>query len=128
MDTIANRIIKIVEKTGGNKSDFARKINVTPAYISKFGKDPDATPSDRTIADICREFNVSEVWLRTGEGEMFLKVDEDQEHQNIFAQITISNDDLIKRIIKSYWALDDTEKAVIQKLVDGFTKKAAPEG
>ena len=59
---------------------------------------------------------------------MFLKVDEDQELQNIFAQITISNDDLIKRIIKSYWALDDTEKAVIQKLVDGFAKKAAPEG
>lgn len=28
-------------------------------------------PSDRTIADICREFNVSETWLRTGEGEMF---------------------------------------------------------
>ena len=28
-------------------------------------------PSERTILDICREFNVNEYWLRTGEGEMF---------------------------------------------------------
>ena len=28
-------------------------------------------PSDRTIADICRTYNVDEVWLRTGAGEMF---------------------------------------------------------
>ena len=28
-------------------------------------------PSDRTISDICRIYNVDEVWLRTGAGEMF---------------------------------------------------------
>lgn len=27
-------------------------------------------PSDRTISDICRVFNVSEEWLRTGNGPM----------------------------------------------------------
>ena len=27
--------------------------------------------SEQTIKAICREFNVSETWLRTGEGEMF---------------------------------------------------------
>lgn len=26
---------------------------------------------DRTISDICREFGVNEIWLRTGVGEMF---------------------------------------------------------
>lgn len=63
MKTIAERIMEVVEEKGGNKSDFARKINVTPAYISKLGKDPNCIPSDRTIADICREFNISELWL-----------------------------------------------------------------
>ena len=29
------------------------------------------SPSDRTITDICRKFNVNERWLRYGEGEMF---------------------------------------------------------
>ena len=121
------RISYLIKTLGLKKVEFSKRLNISQPFVSELcsGK---TNPSDRTIADICREFNVSEVWLRTGEGEMFLKVDEDQELQNIFAQITISNDDLIKRIIKSYWALDDTEKAVIQKLVAGFTKKAAPEG
>lgn len=70
MNTIATRIMEIVNANGGNKSDFARKIGVTPAYISKLGKNPDAIPSDRTISDICRVFRVNETWLRTGTGTM----------------------------------------------------------
>lgn len=30
-------------------------------------------PSDRTISDICREFSISEAWLRYGEGEMLVQ-------------------------------------------------------
>lgn len=72
LSTIANRIIEIVEhKTGGNKSAFARAINVTPAYISKFATKSDALPSDMVIASICSKFGVNERWLRYGEGEMF---------------------------------------------------------
>ena len=63
--------MQVVDKVASSKSDFARAINVTPAYISKLGKQPESIPSDRTISDICREFNVDEHWLRTGEGEMF---------------------------------------------------------
>ncbi|MGN1251100.1 MAG: XRE family transcriptional regulator, partial [Candidatus Spyradocola sp.] len=32
-------------------------------------------PLDSTIASICREFNVNETWLRTGEGSMFNETD-----------------------------------------------------
>ena len=60
LETISQRIIKIVNALGGNKSEFARRINLTPAYISKLDKKPDMIPSDRTITDICREFNVSD--------------------------------------------------------------------
>lgn len=110
MSTIAERIMEIVNKNGGNKSEFARRINVTPAYISKLGKDPNRVPSDRTITDICREFNISEVWLRTGEGEPKLKQDEDEEFLEIMERIHMSDDDLIKRIIKAYWFMSDDEK------------------
>ncbi len=30
-------------------------------------------PSDRTITDMCRIYNVNEVWLRTGVGDMFVQ-------------------------------------------------------
>ncbi len=123
METIAERIIQIVGENGGNKSEFARKINVTPAYISKLEKKPESVPSDRTIADICREFNVSELWLRTGEGEPHIQRDEDEEFLEVMEQIHMSDDELIKRIIKAYWFMEDEEKAAIRKLIDGFTKK-----
>ena len=35
------------------------------------------TITERTIADICSRCNVSETWLRTGEGEMFIAAEPD---------------------------------------------------
>lgn len=35
------------------------------------------TPSSAIITAICREFNVSDTWLRTGEGEMFIQLSRD---------------------------------------------------
>ena len=122
MDTIAERIMIVVEKMGGNKSEFARKINVTPAYISKLGKEPSCVPSDRTIADICREFNVSEPWLRTGEGPMFIELDDDDEFTKVITEIQVSNDDFVKKMLKAYWRLPEEKKAVIRELVYGLNK------
>ena len=58
MNTIEKRITYIVDtKCGGNRSKFARAINVTPAYAAQLYAG-DRLPSDRTISDICREFGV----------------------------------------------------------------------
>lgn len=38
-----------------------------------------SSPTDSVIALICREFNVSEDWLRTGKGEMFVSLTLDEE-------------------------------------------------
>ena len=87
MSTVAERIMEVIEHKGMNKSEFARKINVTPAYISKLGKSPDSMPSDRTISDICREFNVNEIWLREGIGEMFQERSRSEELAAFFGDV-----------------------------------------
>ena len=79
METIATRIIKLCDALNISKSDFARRINVTPSYISKLGKSTESVPSERTIADICRVFGVSRLWLVEGVGEMYVKRDLNQE-------------------------------------------------
>nr|DAI49987.1 MAG TPA: Helix-turn-helix XRE-family like protein [Caudoviricetes sp.] len=84
-------------------------------------------PSDRTIADICREFNVSEVWLRTGEGEMHIELPEDAEFDLIMTEIQESDDDLIKSILKAYWELPDTKKAAVKDWLDGVIKNLGKE-
>lgn len=124
MKTIAERIMMVVDALGISKSDFARQLSLTPAYISKLGKNTDAVPSDRTISDICREFRVSEVWLRTGEGEMFLRQTEAEQLAEITTRMELDQDDpfisMITSAVKSYYKLSETEKAAISKLVDGM--------
>lgn len=82
------------------------------------------SPSDRTISDICREFRVSEVWLRTGEGEMFLRHTEAEQLAEILVRMELDQDDafisMITSAVKSYYRLSETEKAAISKLVDGM--------
>ena len=122
METINERIAWGIKDAGIKKAEFARRLNLSQPFVSELcsGKN---NPSDRTIADICREFNISELWLRTGEGEPHIQRDEDEEFLEVMEQIHMSDDDLIKRIIKAYWFMEDDEKAAIRKLIDGFTKK-----
>ena len=71
MNTVTARISALIDRLcDGNKSSFARSLNVSPAYAAQLYSGQ-RIPSDRTISDICRVFNVDEIWLRTGEGEMF---------------------------------------------------------
>ncbi|MEE0729404.1 MAG: helix-turn-helix transcriptional regulator [Oscillospiraceae bacterium] len=122
METINDRIAWCVKDSKLTKTAFSEKLNVSQAFISQLCSGA-KMPSDRTIADICREFNISELWLRTGEGEPHIQRDEDEEFLEVMEQIHMSDDELIKRIIKAYWFMEDEEKAAIRKLIDGFTKK-----
>lgn len=64
-----NRINLVIKDSGLNKSKFAERLKITPAFLSQMCSGA-RMPSDRTISDICREFRVNEQWLRTGEGAM----------------------------------------------------------
>ena len=69
MSTINERITQVVAYSGLTKAAFAEKIRVSSPYVSELCSGR-KLPSERTINDICREFGVSEAWLRTGDGEM----------------------------------------------------------
>lgn len=122
-----DRIAQVRKQAGLTQEKFAEKIGLTRNFVWMIEKG-DRVPSDRTIADICREFRVSETWLRTGEGEMFLPVDADEELAQVLAEIKLSDDKLIKAIIKSYWRLDDAGKAVIRQLVDDLAQAVQDDG
>lgn len=69
LSTINVRIAQVVQHSGLTKTAFAQRIGVSQGFVSELcsGK---SNPSDRTINDICREFSVDPLWLRTGDGEM----------------------------------------------------------
>ena len=65
------RIKQVRKATGLNQVDFGSRIGITGGSVSllESGKN---SPSEQTIKLICREFSVSYVWLKTGEGPMMV--------------------------------------------------------
>ena len=120
---MTERIKEIRRAVGCTQQEFADRLGLKRNTIATYeiGK---AVPSDRTISDICREFRVSEVWLRTGEGEMFLRQTEAEQLAEITTRMELDQDDpfisMITSAVKSYYKLSETEKAAISKLVDGM--------
>lgn len=120
---MTERIKAIRRAVGCTQQEFAERLGLKRNTIATYeiGK---AVPSDRTISDICREFRVSEVWLRTGEGEMFLRQTEAEQLAEITTRMELDQDDpfisMITSAVKSYYRLSETKKAAISKLVDGM--------
>ena len=66
-----DRIKKIRRDAGLTQQEFADKLGLKQNTVASY-EIARIIPSDRTIGDICRIFNVNEEWLRTGIGEMFV--------------------------------------------------------
>ena len=119
---IGERIKEIRKQTGKTQQAFADAIGLKRNTIANY-EIGQVHPSDRTIADICRVFGVSEVWLRTGDGEMFLDSGEDTELTRALASIQLSGDELIRDCLIAYCELNENEKAAVQKLLDGIIRR-----
>ena len=118
------RISKIIEAEKITKAAFAKKIGVSPPFITQICNG-DANPSPRTISDICREFNIRREWLETGEGPMKLpELDEDLDYINILMESCDSPfKDLIRAILLAY----DRSTPAIQKAISDYVDQIHAE-
>lgn len=91
------RFAELVAATGLSKTAFGERVNLSQQYISKLTKE--GVPSDRTIYDICDKYDVNEQWLRTGEGEMFIKKSRDLEIAAFMGNILKGEPDFRRRFI-----------------------------
>lgn len=119
MSTIANRIIEVCnKKADGNMSAFARQIGVTPAYISKLKNEPDRTPSERTLSDICETFGVDPTWLRTGVGdEPFIPMSREDKITEILNKAIDGPSTARERLIRALARLPDDAFPLIEKYI-----------
>lgn len=108
MDTMGARISALIKNLGLTKTDFAAKINLSQSHISKITLG-DTVPSDRTILDICRVFDVSERWLRTGEGDMLVQRTREQEITDFMADLLKGEPDFRRRFVSVLARLDDDQ-------------------
>lgn len=68
---IGERIKTLRKALGLSQTDFAARIGTVQNTITGY-ETGRREPSNQVLTLICREFRVSEDWLRTGEGEMFV--------------------------------------------------------
>lgn len=110
------RISQIRKVSGLNQQSFAEKIGLTKNFVSLM-ETGNRVPSDRTISDICREFNINESWLRTGEGEMMKPINRDAEIASFMGDVMRGESDNFRRRLVAVLAkLDASEWELLEKM------------
>ena len=76
--TIGERIKAVRTDKKLTLEKFGEKIGIKKSSLSQI-ENGKVNVTDRVIKSICREFNVNEHWLLTGEGDMFLNLTRNDE-------------------------------------------------
>lgn len=123
LDIISCNIKKVREDQSKSQDEFAKSLNLKRNSITliETGK---RNASDRTIKDICKTYKISEEWLRTGKGEMYRAVDEeDAQYVEAVSDIFKETDKFRRKMYMELRSLDDTSWEVLEK----FFKKIMKE-
>lgn len=127
-----DRIKKIRKEVKLTQVQFGEKIGVKGNTVTNYESGL-RTPTDAVIKSICREFNVDENWLRTGEGEMFLPVLEEDEMALYVSELLEDEGDnplytIIKEVMHTYSELSPKSQEVIrdaaEKLLENLKNTA----
>lgn len=118
-----DRLKKLRKELDLTQQAFADKIGMKQNTIAQYEMGR-TTPSDAIIFSICREFGVNEKWLKSGEGEMFEELTDQQKILKYTALLLKDKDsavaDAIQTLIVTYEQLDDTSKAVLEKIAKQY--------
>lgn len=114
---LKDRLAQVISESGCNKTKFAERLNISQAFLSQMCSGI-RSPSDRTISDICREFGVNEVWLRTGEGEPFQKETRQEQIMRFATQTVKGSDEFRKAFVSMLAKMDVDDWETLAKLFD----------
>lgn len=116
------RIKELRKALGLTQQEFADRVGIKRNSFANYETGRN-TPLDAIIVSICREFNVNETWLRTGEGEMFVKLNRSQEVAEFVGRVLHGEEDNFKRrFIAMLSRLDEDDWEVLEKMVEEMKK------
>ena len=130
--TQGERVKKVRDKAQLTMEQFGERLGgVSKSTISNIEND-NRNLTEHMLKSICREFDVNENWLRTGEGDMPRKLSEEEEIATLVSDVLEEGKDnpfygIILEIIRTYNELSPASQAVLreasQKLVENLSKK-----
>lgn len=102
---------------------FGEKLGVGKTAISNI-EVGNRSLTDQMFISICREYNVSEKWLKTGMGEMFITMTRREKIASFFGELMKETDDSFKiRFVEALADLDLEEWELLEKITINFIKK-----
>lgn len=108
-----NRILELRKTLGLTLEKFGDRLGVTKTTISRIEKEERAM-TEQMARSICREFNVNQLWLKEGKGDMFTVTP-----QSVVDELAedFKLDDIDKKIIEKYLELSDEQRKVIKEYI-----------
>jgi transcriptional regulator with XRE-family HTH domain len=118
-----SRIKMIREAKELTQDSFGKIIGSARNTIANY-ENGNRTPSNAVINSICREFNVNETWLRTGEGEMYVPRTRDDDIAELtLTLLTEESDSFKNRLISALSRLSEEQWEMLAEIAEMITKK-----
>ena len=123
MAEINDRIKEVRKAKELTMEQFGARIGLGKSAVNKIEKGINGT-TDQTIQSICREFNVSEVWLRTGKGPML-----DDAADSILDRLAAEYhlDDRKRAILTAFLKLSAADQDVILRYVQSVSAELSAQ-
>ena len=117
------RIKKVRKSEGLTQVEFGERIGVKGNTVTNYETGL-RTPTDAVLLSICREFNVNQDWLRTGNGEMFVELSKDEQISAMLGEIQRLGDENFKyRLVSALCKLSESDWTALENLVDMISDK-----
>ncbi|HAT4161015.1 MAG: helix-turn-helix transcriptional regulator [Clostridium perfringens] len=113
------KLIRKKEKL--TQTSFGEKLGVSRDVIGniEYGR---VEPKPLLINHLCDVFNINKEWLLTGNGEMYIIPEKENEIADLLINIS-SDDSKLYEIVSNLSKLDDDYLDLIDNLVSGLLKK-----
>lgn len=122
------RIKKLRQTLGLSQDEFGRRLGVTRGAVTNIELNK-VEPKPLFVDLICREFNVSEEWLRTGEGEMFQPKSRNEELFEFAAKVSEGDPSSIQaQLLAVMVRLTDEQWEVLAQVAHEFVEETKKEG
>ena len=102
---------------------FGEKLGVGKTAISNI-EVGNRNLTDQMLRSICREYSVSEEWLKNGTGEMFVSLTRREKIASFLGELMKEEDESYRvRFVEALADLDVEQWEMLEKLAISFTKK-----
>lgn len=111
--TEGDRIKAVRISTGLSQEKFGAKVKISGASVSLLESGRN-NASEQTKSLICKEFGVNETWLRTGEGDMLVPIDQEEEILGFVKDLLADEPDFRRALVRVLARMTTDEWAMLK--------------